>query len=130
MTRKPTGPACGNNPNYPLTDGDRQAVEKFKAHLSARAERRRRYGDVLRRWGLLDEVNNPQDTEEFFVTDLLAIADAEQQPAAVPSAPADRAAVLREAADAMDTHCEQYGVLGVGDRLRRMADEAQQGGQP
>lgn len=45
---------------------------------------------------------------------------------AVLPAPADRAAVLREAADVMDAHCEQYGVLGVGDRLRRMADEAQQ----
>ncbi|MFI1889876.1 hypothetical protein [Streptomyces jumonjinensis] len=26
-------------------------------------------------------------------------------------------------ADDMDAHCEQYGVFGVGDRLRRMADE-------
>lgn len=38
-----------------------------------------------------------------------------------------RAEVLREAADKLDAHCEKYGVLGVGDRLRRMADAAGQG---
>lgn len=38
-----------------------------------------------------------------------------------------RAEVLREAADEMDAHCEKFGVLGVGDRLRRMADAAEQG---
>jgi len=35
---------------------------------------RRQYGEVLRRWGLLDEVNDPKATEEYAVTDLLAIA--------------------------------------------------------
>lgn len=34
-----------------------------------------------------------------------------------------RAEVLNEAAVEMDAHCEQYGVFGVGDRLRRMADQ-------
>lgn len=33
------------------------------------------------------------------------------------------AEVLTQAADEMDAHCEQYGVFGVGDRLRRMAGE-------
>lgn len=33
------------------------------------------------------------------------------------------AEVLTQAADEMDAHCEQYGVFGVGDRLRRMAEE-------
>jgi hypothetical protein len=42
------------------------------------AARRARYGEVLRRWGLLDEVNNPKGAEEFAVTDLLALVDAEQ----------------------------------------------------
>ncbi|MFE6408189.1 hypothetical protein ACFVOR_14785 [Streptomyces sp. NPDC057837] len=37
MSGRPTGPACGNNPNHPLTDGDRQAVENFKAYLADRA---------------------------------------------------------------------------------------------
>lgn len=35
-----------------------------------------------------------------------------------------RAEVLNEAADELDAHCEKYGVLGVGDRLRRMAAAA------
>ncbi|WP_062209489.1 hypothetical protein [Streptomyces sp. NBRC 109706] len=34
-----------------------------------------------------------------------------------------RADVLREAAVQMDEICEQHGVLGVGDRLRRLADK-------
>ncbi|MFF1834168.1 hypothetical protein ACFVXE_08175 [Streptomyces sp. NPDC058231] len=38
-----------------------------------RAKLREQYGQVLRRWGLLDEVNDPQATEEFAVTDLLAV---------------------------------------------------------
>lgn len=42
------------------------------------AERREQYGQVLRRWGLLDEVNDPKAAEEFAVTDLLAIVDAER----------------------------------------------------
>lgn len=36
-----------------------------------------------------------------------------------------RAEVLREAADVIGPECEKYGVLGVGHRLRRLADEAQ-----
>ncbi|WP_019328846.1 hypothetical protein [Streptomyces sp. TOR3209] len=32
-----TGPACGNNPHYRLSDGDRQAVDSFRAYLTARA---------------------------------------------------------------------------------------------
>jgi hypothetical protein len=38
-----------------------------------------------------------------------------------------RGEVLREAAEVMDAHCEQYGVFGVGDRLRRMTDAGQAG---
>lgn len=30
------GPRCGNNPNYKLSDGDRKAVEDFKAYLQRR----------------------------------------------------------------------------------------------
>jgi hypothetical protein len=37
MSQRPTGPACGNNPNYRMSDGDRQAVEDFKAYLANRA---------------------------------------------------------------------------------------------
>lgn len=32
-----SGPRCGNNPNYRLSDGDRRAVEEFKAYLKRRA---------------------------------------------------------------------------------------------
>lgn len=35
---KPTGPACGNNPNYPITDGDRKAVADFRAYLAEREQ--------------------------------------------------------------------------------------------
>ncbi|MGC4918677.1 hypothetical protein [Streptomyces albogriseolus] len=45
MTRRPTGPACGNNPNQPISDGDRQAVDWFKAYLEQRADGR---GDIVR----------------------------------------------------------------------------------
>ncbi|GHA95281.1 hypothetical protein GCM10010330_56790 [Streptomyces tendae] len=31
-----TGPACGNNPNHKLTDGDRRVVESFRTYLAAR----------------------------------------------------------------------------------------------
>ncbi|MGW0131928.1 hypothetical protein [Streptomyces sp. NPDC003299] len=37
MTHRPSGPACGNNPNYRMSDGDRQAVDAFRAYLAARA---------------------------------------------------------------------------------------------
>ncbi|MFB7440212.1 hypothetical protein ACFC01_17945 [Streptomyces mirabilis] len=68
---------------------------------------------------------------------LLAAYDASRAaaPAAVPSAPADRAAILREAADtvdAMNEGCSRRQPCGAcnaredaTDSLRRMADEAQ-----
>ncbi|MFI2632592.1 hypothetical protein ACH5A2_19670 [Streptomyces collinus] len=37
MSQRPTGPACGNNPNYRMSNGDRQAVADFKAYLADRA---------------------------------------------------------------------------------------------
>lgn len=56
------------------------------------------------------------------------------EPAAAPSVPADRAAVLREA-DWIVEHCPDHGCVEpetdgchceIAERLRRMADEAQQ----
>jgi hypothetical protein len=38
MSHRPTGPACGNNPNFRMSDGDRQAVEDFRAYLADRAQ--------------------------------------------------------------------------------------------
>jgi hypothetical protein len=37
MTDQPIGPRCGNNPNVQLTDGDRKAVDDFKARLALQA---------------------------------------------------------------------------------------------
>ena len=31
------GPPCGNNPHFELTDGDRAAIEEFRAYLADRA---------------------------------------------------------------------------------------------
>ena len=108
-----------------------RASEQRTAAVSApvqppadRAALAAQFGDVLRRWGLLDEVNDPTATAEFVVTDLLAV---------LPG-PVDRAAVLREAADAVaaDTDHIRYGsATDYADRhavlLRRMADEEQPG---
>jgi hypothetical protein len=47
MTDQPVGPHCGNNPSVQLTDGDRRAVEDFKAHLAERAAVRERIVEVL-----------------------------------------------------------------------------------
>ena len=37
MTDRSTGPRCGNDPRAQLTDGDRQAVDSFRAYLTDRA---------------------------------------------------------------------------------------------
>ncbi|MFC7906431.1 hypothetical protein [Streptomyces nigra] len=44
---KHAGPPCGNNPNHSLTDGDRQAVDGFRAYLAARAALRNRIAEAL-----------------------------------------------------------------------------------
>jgi hypothetical protein len=148
-----TGPACGNNPHHKLSDGDRQAVENFKAYLADRATRRKQYGDVIRRWGLLDEVNDPKATEDFVITDLLSLVDAEQAAEVTrlrgelakalernaAERCADRTAVLREAADAAEQEfihgvvpaaserdeIWDQAVRAVATLLRGMADETQ-----
>lgn len=37
MTEQPAGPRCGNNPNFRMSDGDRKAVDDFRAHLALAA---------------------------------------------------------------------------------------------
>ncbi|MER6103599.1 hypothetical protein ABT115_15075 [Streptomyces sp. NPDC001832] len=72
----------------PWTANHRDTAGRIRAALDQpqqpapanRAKLREQYGQVLRRWGLLDEVNDPQAAEEFAVTDLLAVT--EQQPTA------------------------------------------------
>ena len=84
MTATPR-PRCGNDPRAQLTDGDRQAVADFKAYLAARAALRDRIAEALRYW--------------VHPTDRGTAADAVL---AVLPAPVDRAAVLNEAADALE----------------------------
>lgn len=92
-----------------------------EAQPTNRAEQ---YGQVLRRWGLLDEVNDPKATEEFAVTDLLAIADAERA-----SLTAAERQFLTFALDlAFDEMTSRGDEFGYDDhvalaRFRRMADE-------
>lgn len=37
MTEQTAGPRCGNNPNFKMSDGDRKAVDDFKARLALQA---------------------------------------------------------------------------------------------
>ncbi|MFF8679532.1 hypothetical protein ACF07F_16635 [Streptomyces sp. NPDC015237] len=55
-----TGPACGNNPHHQLTDGDRQALDNFKAYLADRGALRQLiaeaiHEDLLAHKGRLDQ---------------------------------------------------------------------------
>ncbi|MEW2451239.1 hypothetical protein AB0896_27400 [Streptomyces parvulus] len=45
---KSTGPACGNNPNYRMSEGDRLVVEDFKAYLADRTILRDRIAEAIR----------------------------------------------------------------------------------
>lgn len=38
MTDRSTGPRCGNNPNFQMSDGDRRAVDDFKGRLALQAD--------------------------------------------------------------------------------------------
>ncbi|MFF5842157.1 hypothetical protein ACFY74_11890 [Streptomyces massasporeus] len=78
---KSTGPACGNNPNYRMSDGDRQAVEDFRAYLAARAALRNRIAEAL------EQADYRPDMRRGDLADAVL---------PVLPAPVDRAAVLRE----------------------------------
>jgi hypothetical protein len=135
MTEQPVGPRCGNNPNVQLTPGDRQAVDDFKARLALRA----RIADTLAatdgwRW-VSDSDKARSSTYRGYQTRADAVL-------AVLPTPADRAAILREAADLAAVRAEGERSLSSSDydaeahaaqaldhlanHLRRMADEAQQ----
>ena len=70
--------------------------------MSDTDELRAQLGAMLRRWGLLDEVNDPAATEAFVVTDLMAVLReplapqvlgtpaTDPAPASAPATPADR----------------------------------------
>jgi hypothetical protein len=129
MSQRPTGPACGNNPNHPLTDGDRQAVADFKAYLAERAALRDRIAEAL------EQADYRPDMRRGDLADAI-------MPVLPP--PANRGAVLREAADRYakltdqnEAYDREHGQLDEVARiqhgtvrdvvtgLRRMADEAQ-----
>jgi hypothetical protein len=83
---KPTGPACGNNPNYRMSDGDRQAVEAFQAYLAERAALRDRIAEALD--SLQGTAHHlPPETRQRVI---------EAVTGAVLPAPTDRASVLRD----------------------------------
>lgn len=142
------GPRCGNNPQFKLSSGDRAAVDEFRAYLAARAARQKLYEDAVRTAGDTAYGNGP--FYETIAKAVVAVADAEQalllaRIAEVEAAPADRAAVLQEAAATMHTRAKhltgEYNDSGIlhedgpaaavatwkraGDLLSRMADEAQ-----
>jgi hypothetical protein len=121
-----TGPACGNNPNYRMSDGDRQAVEAFKAYLADRAALRDRIAEAL--------------YAHDHPSRLVPLAETGMEPAYRESAdavlavlpPADRAAILRAAADEAERLMDERNCLDFLDgvdwtltELRRMAAEAQ-----
>jgi len=132
MTANPAGPPCGNNPNYRMSDGDRAAVESFRAYLTVRADRRERYAAAI---AAADDLGAPAVCYPEAAA-AMAVADAEQRAA--------RADVLREAADVADrlAHEMRHGesdewpeewssrevrdaVRSVGEKLRGLADEVQ-----
>ncbi|MFC9686837.1 hypothetical protein [Streptomyces sp. NPDC056948] len=134
MSHRPTGPACGNNPSHPLTDGDRQAVADFRAFLEDRAALRDRIAEALREADTYAQLERRDDRERF--------ADAVL---AVLPPPVSRADVLREAAEVAEglrqfesvtgarksaQVSENIGILRVATELLRLADEEHPAAQP
>ncbi|MEV0443491.1 hypothetical protein AB0I84_13125 [Streptomyces spectabilis] len=126
MPETPTGPACGNNPRCPLTDGDRQAVQEARTHLVTRAERRDRYAAAIREadgWVLdggkhmLDAVMAVADAEQASLR--AWIAELEQQ--AVVQPPADQADIGTEFARQAD-HPDRAGLAAFKTALADQAD--------
>lgn len=123
-----TGPACGNNPHHKLTDGDRRAVEDFKAYLADRAALRDRIAEAT--WAQYSDAE-PSRTG-LIMANPHAVADAVL---AVLPATVDRAAALREVADWFEGNYpttqmdgRQVAILlrdraEADDALRRVADE-------
>lgn len=143
MDHHPVGPACGNNPHFKLSTGDRQAVEEFKAYLGARAERRSQYEEAVRTAG--DTAYGNMPFCDAIIKAVLAVADAEQASLLARIAEleaAERPAVLTDSERqfltfALDLAADQMASRGDefdGDdeaalkTFRRMADEAQQNG--
>lgn len=85
---------------------------------------RREFGKVLRRWGLLDEVNDPAAAEEFAVTDLLSVLPAPTDRAAAVQ-PADRRARYATAISRWHRDPEQPLYAQGADAVMAVADTEQ-----
>jgi len=141
-------PRCGNDPRAQLTDGDRRAVETFKAYLADRAALRDRIAEALIRWTYRGQDPDPE-TGILDSVRANAYSRADAVLAVLPPS-VDQAAVLREAADKYATLMDQNeayelaehgsidhesriqyeAVRDVVTGLRRMANEAQPAEQP
>ncbi|MFF3928604.1 hypothetical protein [Streptomyces hirsutus] len=114
MSNQSTGPACGNNPSHPLTDGDRQATADFRDYLAGRAALRDRIAAAIK------------SVPGFHLMDG-EVSEATEGVLAVLPKPADQAAVLREAANRLSMDWggpdHEDGMAEARKQLRRMADE-------
>ncbi|MYS44090.1 ParB N-terminal domain-containing protein [Streptomyces sp. SID5998] len=82
-----SGPACGNNPHHQLTDGDRQAVDSFRAYLTTRAELTVAAHSLER----IRDAARLHRQQLIGTSDLYAVIEAED--ATVQQPPVDRAAL-------------------------------------
>lgn len=123
MTDRSTGPRCGNNPNYRMSEGDRKAVDDFKAYLADRAAIRDRIAEALY------AQDHPSHLVPLNETGMeAAYRESADAVLAVLPPPADRAS-----ADRVRTVLETEAVVGRSALEYRglivaalMADEAQQ----
>ena len=135
MNDRSTGPACGNNPNFQMSDGDRKAVADFKTRLALK-EAAKPYIERAA-WVDFDPL---MEVIAATVWDHCA-RDDERMPHAVRDDPrtiaafaaavarahatADRATILRQAADQFERdgrYVLQFNGLQAAVELRRMAD--------
>ncbi|MDF2710673.1 MAG: hypothetical protein K0R62_6325 [Nonomuraea muscovyensis] len=86
-----TGPACGNNPSHQLTDGDRQAVDSFRAYLSTLASLR----TATHRLDQVRDAVRLHRQQLIGTSELYAVIEAEDVPPADQTADWD--ALVREA---------------------------------
>lgn len=110
-----TGPACGTNPNYRMSDGDRRAVEDFKACLTARAALRDRIAAAVY------ERNNPgRPWADAHPDDRLAYGfDADAVLAVLPPS-ADQAASTIDADAALRETEGEHALAEYGRELARL----------
>ncbi|MFE2457546.1 hypothetical protein [Streptomyces sp. NPDC059402] len=127
-----TGPACGNNPNHRMSDGDRRVVEDFKAYLAVQAA----VAKTLYGFTPLPEISweeAPESDRARFrrrAAAVLAVLPATTDQTAAPSAVVRK--TLRRWAYAaghieseLDGAVDRMYELVTRDVLRRMADETQ-----